>query len=208
LPEQGTMKRKDGTTEEKIRAAAEKLFMRKGYGQTSVREIALEAGINLALMNYYFRSKEKLFELIMMDTIKVFFAQIQGILSEEGTSIEEKVRVFAANYIDLMISQPDLPSFVMGELRSHPESFVKKLGATGALPGMHFVQQLAGVQKSKSVTAPLQLFITLLGMTIFPFIARSMVQAAGGINQKQFVAMMEERKQLIPKWFNEIVKTS
>ena len=53
------------STEEKIKAAARKVFMEKGYGASRTRDIAEEAGINLALLNYYFRSKEKLFNEII-----------------------------------------------------------------------------------------------------------------------------------------------
>jgi AcrR family transcriptional regulator len=50
------------TTEERIKQAAVKVFQAKGYGAARTRDIAEEAGINLALLNYYFRSKERLFE--------------------------------------------------------------------------------------------------------------------------------------------------
>lgn len=61
-------KKIDQTTEEKIKIAARKLFTRKGFAAVKTRDIAEEAGINLALLNYYFRSKEKLFKLIMEES--------------------------------------------------------------------------------------------------------------------------------------------
>ena len=63
----------DLSTEEKIKAAARKVFTQKGYSATRTRDIAEEAGLNLALLNYYFRSKEKLFELIMAEKMQQFF---------------------------------------------------------------------------------------------------------------------------------------
>ena len=63
---------KDLSTEEKIKAAAKKLFTQKGFAATRTRDIAEEAGINLALLNYYFRSKEKLFELVMKENVQLF----------------------------------------------------------------------------------------------------------------------------------------
>ena len=53
------------TTEEKIIRAADKIFTQKGYAATRTREIAEEAGTNLALLNYYFGSKEKLFRNVL-----------------------------------------------------------------------------------------------------------------------------------------------
>ena len=66
----------DLSTEEKIKEAAKKVFLKKGYAATRTRDIAEEAGINLALLNYYFRSKEKLFDLIMLEKLEKFFGAI------------------------------------------------------------------------------------------------------------------------------------
>ena len=69
----------DSTTEAKIKAAAEKVFMEKGFSATRTRDIAEEAGMNLSLLNYYFRSKENLYNIIMMEKLKVFFDIIENI---------------------------------------------------------------------------------------------------------------------------------
>lgn len=201
------MKKKDETTEEKIKSAAARLFIKKGYGQTSVRDIATEASINVASMNYYFRSKEKLFEIIMIDTVRGFFQKMIALLNEASISLEEKVKLFASNYIDFMIQQPELPLFIIGELRTHPESFIKKVGISNMLAKIRFLQDLSGARKNLPPSMAIQLFVSLMGMTLFPFIGRPLIQAAGGISHKQFVALMEERKRLIPIWFNEILKT-
>ena len=66
-------KTKDISTEERIKAAARKVFHQKGFAGTRTRDIAEEAGINHAMLNYYFRSKEKLFEMVMMETMAQFF---------------------------------------------------------------------------------------------------------------------------------------
>ena len=70
------------TTEEKIKSAARTVFHTKGFAATKTRDIAKEAGINLALLNYYFRSKEKLFQIIMMDSIHSLFQSILPIFFE------------------------------------------------------------------------------------------------------------------------------
>lgn len=78
------------TTEERIKAAARKVFHQKGYAGTRTRDIAEEAGINHAMLNYYFRSKEKLFGIVMMETMTYFFKGVSAILNDESTSLEEK----------------------------------------------------------------------------------------------------------------------
>ena len=199
------MKKKEHPTEEKIKTAARKLFLKKGYRQTSVRNIATEAKINVSLMNYYFRSKEKLFEMIMIEYISGFFKEMMAMLDGTQLTVDQKVKLLAEKYIDLMIKQPDIPLFVLGEIRTHPESFIKRLGISGILAKIRFVKELGNDNRGKAGNNPLQLFVTLLGMTIFPFLARPMVMAAGKVSPKQFDMMMEERKLLVPLWFRKIM---
>src|SRR5438128_2529777 len=92
----------DASTEEKLKEAARIVFTRKGYAATKVRDIAAEANINLALVNYYFRSKEKLFQLIMDETIEKLFEKIQKIINNESSTIIQKVEEVADHYISLL----------------------------------------------------------------------------------------------------------
>ena len=82
--------KRDQSTEEKIKAAAKKVFMTKGFDGCSVRDIAKEVGSNVALLNYYFRSKEKLFELIFEGAMSDFLQSMIAVFSSE-LSLKEKV---------------------------------------------------------------------------------------------------------------------
>src|ERR1700712_323657 len=99
----------DISTEEKIKEAARNIFTRKGYSATRTRDIAEEAGLNLALLNYYFRSKEKLFEIVMLEKMQKYFGVLAPVLNDASTSLENKVETIASKYIDLVIENPDLP---------------------------------------------------------------------------------------------------
>ncbi|MGN6539204.1 MAG: TetR/AcrR family transcriptional regulator, partial [Ginsengibacter sp.] len=81
---------KDTSTEEKIKEAARKVFMEKGFAATRTRDIAEESGINLALLNYYFRSKEKLFHEVMSEKIQQFFGVLFPIINDSSTKLETK----------------------------------------------------------------------------------------------------------------------
>ena len=85
----------DVSTEEKIKEAARVVFHKKGYAATRTRDIAEEADINLALLNYYFRSKEKLFDLIMVETLSGFLQHLTAILNDGKTSLEKKIEQIA-----------------------------------------------------------------------------------------------------------------
>ena len=115
----------DLSTEEKIKEAARKVFTQKGYAATRTRDIAEAAGINLALLNYYFRSKQKLFELVMAEKLQKYFGVLAPVLNDGSTSLETKVESIASKYIDLIIENPELPLFVLSEVRNNPEHFIK-----------------------------------------------------------------------------------
>src|SRR5579863_7479062 len=116
---------KESSTEERIKEAARRLFTLKGFAATRTRDIAEDAGINLALLNYYFRSKQKLFDIIMLENFRQFIQGITAeVFSEEGT-IEQKLEKVITAYIDFLSQNPDLPLFILNEIRNNPESIAK-----------------------------------------------------------------------------------
>jgi AcrR family transcriptional regulator len=185
------------STEEKFKEAARVVFTKKGYAATKTRDIAEEAGLNLALLNYYFRSKEKLFEIIMIERVQQLFAFIAPALNDPATSLYEKIDWIAANYIDMLLKNPDLPLFVLSEIRTNPERFAKIMQLDGYVMHSYFLKQLA--EKKKDVN-PVQFFLTFLSMMVFPFIARPVFQATGAVSNEMYVALLEQRKTLIPQW--------
>jgi AcrR family transcriptional regulator len=190
------------STEEKIKVAARTVFTKKGYAATRTRDIAEEAGINLALLNYYFRSKEKLFELIMMEKMTSFFGAITPILNDTGLSLEEKFVAISEKYTNVLLQNPDLPLFILGEIRMNPNQFVNKLPIGKALES-HFIKQL---NERRPDLHPVHFLINLLGLTVFPFIVKPVLIIAGALNEKAFNAKIQERIALIPKWMNAILK--
>lgn len=198
---------RDLTTEEKIKNAALKLFTRKGYAATRTRDISEEAGINLALLNYYFRSKEKLFELVMMETLQNFFRSIGEILNDGQSTVEEKVQLFVVRYTDLLKQQPDLPLFIFHEIRQHPEKLAARMHAREVFFDSFFFKQLKEQmeKRKKSQVNPLHYFINMISMCVFPFIGAPLLKHVAGIDAKQFERLVDERKTLIPEWMKLIM---
>ena len=192
------------STEEKIKAAARKVFMEKGFGASRTRDIAEEAGINLALLNYYFRSKEKLFHDIMMERVQQLFGSVAPILMDDSTTLEKKIELITPRYIDLLQENPDLPMFVLNEIRKQPDLFKTQINLQQMLMNSSFLKQLKVVRKDID---PAHFLINLMGMMLFPFIARPIFITSGIISEKNFTSLMEQRRKLIPKWFKAILKT-
>jgi len=203
------MKKKDkensSTTEEKIVIAARKLFTQKGYEATKTRDIAEEAGINLALLNYYFRSKEKLFEIIMKENVGQFMQVIADIVNNEVTTIDKKIELLVGNYIDMLTRLPDMPLFVMNHIKLAPE----RSELRQRFMGSHFMKQIQVAMKMGEITTvnPMNVMMNIVALTIFPFVAKPMVQNNHGLTAEQFNVLMQERKKLIPKWITAILKT-
>ena len=191
------MEEKNLSTEDKIKEAARVIFTRKGYAATKTRDIAEEAGLNLALLNYYFRSKEKLFEIVMAENLRQLFGIMTPTMNDSSKSLEEKLEIMATNYINTLFINPDLPLFVLSEMRAHPEKLVDTLKIDKALFNSHFMQQI--VERKPDIN-PVHFLISFLGMLIFPFAARPILQGSGAIPDSSFNQLMEERKKLIPVW--------
>lgn len=198
---------KDNSTEEKIKNAARRIFQQKGYAGTRTRDIAEEAGINLALLNYYFRSKERLFDLIMTESLQEFFQSLRSVFDDPTTDFDEKIRRIVENYIDKLTANPNLPIFILSELRSHPEELIKKTDVKKAFLNSVFIQQLEDEIEAKRVKPikSLHFIMNMLGMTVFPFIASPMIKGMGNIDQTEFENLMQERKTLIPVWIKAIL---
>jgi AcrR family transcriptional regulator len=190
------------TTEEKIKEAARKVFMKKGYAATRTRDIAEEAGINLALLNYYFRSKEKLFNQVMKEKMQQFFGVLLPVISDPSTKLEIKIDLIVSNYIDTLTENPDLPLFVLSEMKD-ANHLTDILPVEKLTPKVSFIKQL---QEKRPDINPVHFLMNILGMTVFPFIARPAFGVIGILNKNDFKTIIEERRKLIPLWVKAALK--
>lgn len=200
-------KTKDISTEERIKVAARKVFHQKGFAGTRTRDIAEEAGINHAMLNYYFRSKEKLFEMVMMETMAQFFKGVNLMLNDESTSLDEKIDLIVSNYVDLLLKEPELPTFILNEVRPNPQAFVEQNPIKEALTHSVLTRQYAEAVARGEITEPnlMQAILNVIGLVIFPFIAKPILTSIINIPEEQYKALMLQRKTLIPQWIKGIL---
>jgi AcrR family transcriptional regulator len=191
---------KDKNTEQRILEAAKQVFVRKGMAGARMQDIADEAGINKALLHYYFRNKEKLFEMIFMEAASKLFPRINQLFTAE-LPLFEKIERFCHEYIDIVKGNPYLPLFVLNEINQNPEQFLKKFWKGEHKPNPTFLlNQIAEEVRKGNIRPihPANLMINLVSMTIFPFMAKPMLEANLGITDEQFNAFIEQRKKEIP----------
>ena len=197
----------DVDTETKIKEAAKKIFITHGYEGAKVRQIAEEAGVNIALLNYYFRSKEQLFISIYAETMAAFFGAMFALMNEE-TPLEVKVWRIVDKYTDFLIDNPMMPTFILAEQGKNGVDFFKNLGAKGMFEQSKLATQLMEGAKKGTIRSikPFQFIIMLMGNIAFPFIARPMISYVGGLDEAGFRQFMDERKLLVPDMLMSFLK--
>lgn len=189
---------KNKNTEQKIFDAATELFLEKGVDRTSVRDIASKAGINLALMNYYFRSKENLFDAIFTNLVKKNTKDLVKILDSD-LELAEKIKQYVAAYIDILLKNPLLVSFFMAILHRSREK-ITEMEVVSLLYGREkFTQQIVDEGKKGNIrrTDPTHFYVDMISMITFPFAIKPMIMDKNELNDEEFIAFIEDRKQHI-----------
>jgi AcrR family transcriptional regulator len=195
----------DVSTEERIKNAARMIFTKKGFLATTIRDIATEADINVASVNYYFRSKEKLFAFIMEETIQKLFNKIEPVLNDENTSLFQKVEVCVGYYIDQVLENPDFPFFMVNEVMAGSTK-LPMISNIKLLVNSHFAKQLRALETDGQINFhPMNLIWNISGMIMFPFLTRPQLLQSGNFTSDEFHQLMQERKKLIPIWMKQIM---
>ncbi len=193
-------KEPDIKSRDKILAAARSEFIRGGFNGARMQSIADAAGINKALLHYYYKNKESLFELVFNDAFAEFIPKLHSIFSGEG-SVLEKTEKYVEAHLSLLMEKPDLPLFVLTEIHRDPErffeNFMNKL--PGEPPFARFLQQIANEMREGKIRTmnPRELWMNVMSMTVFPFASRPMLQRLTLMADREFQELMSQRKQSI-----------
>jgi AcrR family transcriptional regulator len=198
----------DLATEHRIMAAARKVFQSKGLNGARMQEIADTAGINKALLHYYFRNKEKLFAAVFQEAIEEFIPAIFRVW-QTTKPFEQKLTDFVSLYIDTLLEKPFLPAFILHEVNQNPKKLQSMMTKEGApLIGELVLAQInAELKKNKvrSVDAR-QVMVNMMACCVFPFAGRPILMAALGMKEKEYAVFLEGRKKLIPSLILDTMK--
>lgn len=186
------------STEEKIFEAAFKVFQNKGFTGARMQEIADEADINKAMLHYFFRSKEKLFQAVFMDAFGKLAPQINEIFNSDDV-LFDKIEKFVHSYISFVKEYPFLPQFIIQEMNNNPE-FVAKFLKDEKRPNPSKLLKQIEKEIELGIIKPIppkQLVLDIFSMTAFPFAAQTLVKGIINISNEEFFKLMEERKKHI-----------
>lgn len=192
---------KKDNTEDRILVAAQKVFTKKGMDGSRMQEIADEAGINKALLHYYFRTKQKLFEAIFNKVFEKIYPNLNTFIQSE-LSIEEKIAILIEKYTDLLLKNPFLPSFILKEIHRDPEFLASVIKSTGVNPKELFAM-LENEMKAGNIKTmdPKEIMINLLALCIFPVAAGPLMEIMFFENdKKKYDNFLEKRKATVKQF--------
>lgn len=172
-----------GDTEQRILAAARKEFIAKGLEGARMQAIALEAGVNKALLHYYHRSKDKLYRTVVSDILRSVWGrigiQLQALGPEDG--FEAMVRTLVSTYLRTLAANPEFPLFMLKEMTSGGavfQSVLKEAGMPlGDIPA-RMAEALQAETRAGRIkpTSPMHFFINLMGMSVATFLTRPVME--------------------------------
>ena len=197
----------DIDTETRILDGARRVFVRRGTAGARVQEIAAEAGVNQALVHYYFGSKEALAERIFLEAAGKLFPAL-AVVADPTASLEELIERFVHVYIDTVRQTPYLPGYLLAEAQQRPERLETLMQrAVGSVPSsvarraMGRLKTLLEAEVAAGRMRPVPprlLFLNLMALVAFPFVARGVITAVLGASDVEFEAILDERRRELP----------
>lgn len=163
-------------TEKKIIKAAREVFIEKGLQGARMQEIADRAGINKALLHYYFRSKDKMFDAVFQDIAREIIPVFTEKLNTEK-NIQELLKSFIGFYNGVFRKNPYLPQFFFHEIWQHPDKLAAFMKSEAVDPAKLIAENKHRIPQDDGTNYFMEHMIAnVLGMTLFPHIARPLFQ--------------------------------
>lgn len=202
------MTENDKQTEEKIFEAATDVFVEKGMDGARMQDIASLAGINKALLHYYFRTKDHLFNKVFEMIAGKLIARFSPVFDEK-LSLEEKIRFFYKAHIQFLQDNPRLPGFILNEINRNPAR-IKKLLKSVEFKKIWmtlYTQHKDELEKYNITEKNLpQLMSTIVAISVFPFAARGILEGIFENMGIDFDTYMEERKEFAAEFVIRAIK--
>jgi AcrR family transcriptional regulator len=196
-------------TEIAILEAAKKVFTKRGFSGARMQEIADEAKINKAMLHYYFKTKEKMFKVILEDTMAMIVEKFGQAIESKGTVMEKFEKIIEA-YISNIKENPHMPIFILHELSQNRLQFLDAVKSKiHHLPNfLEFFQQIQEEQEAGLIKPipPMHLLLNVMSMSIFPFIVKPVFCNIIGIPEEQFDLLMDQRVEVVTQFVKNAIE--
>lgn len=200
-------KLKTENTDLEILNAAKEIFQQKGMAGARMQEIADKAKINKALLHYYYRSKQLLFEAVFKSAFQLLAPQLNKVLNDD-CDLFEKIENFTESYVSFVVKHPFLPNFVIQELNKNPD-FMQKLRAQKNFPSIKKFSLQVEESIARGIIRPIeaeQLLINILSLNIFPFIGQPLLMALINVDKDKYNKILLNRKNEVAAFIINSIK--
>ena len=194
-------------SEDKILEAAKKVFHRKGFEGARMQEIADEAGINKALVHYYFRNKENLFEAVFKDAFGEIMFRATNVLLSDKPMIE-KIEGFLVNYLDILAQNSYIPWFILNGIYERPDQIKAIFNEQQINPPQLMEMLKTQIQKEFHIDInPIHFWLNILSLCIFPIVAKPLIKEIFKMPEEAYEKILEERKTVVPQFIINALKS-
>ena len=194
--------------ETKIINVAKSLFIEKGFAETHMSDIAEKVGITRPALHYYFRTKDKIFQVVFATIIQSVIPKVKDILSEQNMPIGKRVEAIVDTYYTLFKENPYLPLFVVKEIHRDVDHLIYTIRTSPMKDTLIKIKEI--LQKDmqegrlKKIPFPV-LFYTFYGMLIYPFLTKNLIIHFGINNEVEFENVLARWKSHIISQMEELM---
>lgn len=192
------MSQEEAHTQDRIKEKARILFFQKGLLNATTQEIADEAGVNRALIHYYFRSREQMLEIILDETLLQKKARVQGILSSDRP-FRERIASYIDAVVDLGLTYPYLENFIISETAKNPDK-IRDFCAKEPVKSSDLIRKDLAAEIRKGKIAPISaehFMVNLSALCNYPLLAKPVLKAIHGMTETSYRKFLHERKSII-----------
>lgn len=173
------------TKEQAILEAAEREFLTKGFDGARTTSIAQAAGVTHAMLHYYFRTKEQLFERILDEKMRLMGESLLTTFGQPGLPLPERLRNGIASHFDFIAANPDLPRFIVNEVFARPERYaimqqrIQKIVDFLITDAQQAMNEAVARDEMEQMDIR-QLMLDIISLNVFPFIAYPIIEPIFG----------------------------
>jgi hypothetical protein len=192
---------------QKVIAAAKLFFKLKAYVSHEIRDIRKESSGKEWLVNYYFHSKQKVMEKVIVQNTLLLFNTLAPVLNDSEKTVIQKIEYIVLVYIDLLLEKPDYAIYILNELLSQSTKIDIIAIKREYLLNSHFMMQVLELKKKRNNNFnPIQMILNLIGMVLLPLASVDSYAKSASKENRQFTVLIEQRKKMLPLWTSAIVQ--
>lgn len=185
---------KKDQTQELIKETAKKLFFVQGRFDATTQEIADEAGVNRTLINYYFRSRDNLLQIIFQDAQKVE-KQKSELIMDSDLAFKEKITKFITNSLQTSLKYPYLETYIVSQINKGncQEREISQEQLKKFYKDIEAEMEAGTIEKME----PVQFIFNMISLLVFPSAVRPLFKENMMIDDKEFDRLVGDRKEII-----------